>query len=144
VINFLWQSHFLLSYTKNYRMESDNKHITLINILGKNQIISIDDFLFVKANGKFTKGYFVEKDDVICSNLNMSFGKFVEHCSCYPALVQIHKSYVVNINKIDQYGNYPKDRLTITINDHKFELPIARKRKLMIHNIINRYKKSII
>ena len=62
-------------------MESDNKHITLINILGKNQIISIDDFLFVKANGKFTKGYFVEKDDVICSNLNMSFGKFVEYCS---------------------------------------------------------------
>lgn len=125
-------------------MESDNKHITLINILGKNQIISIDDFLFVKANGKFTKGYFVEKDDVICSNLNMSFGKFVEYCSCYAALVQIHKSYVVNINKIDQYGNYPKDRLTITINDDKFELPVARKRKLMIHNIINRYKKSII
>ncbi|MBK9582570.1 MAG: hypothetical protein IPO48_11880 [Saprospiraceae bacterium] len=36
----------------------------------------------------------------------------------------------MNINKIDQYGNYPKDRLTITINDHKFELPIARKENL--------------
>ena len=122
------------------RLEFNNKYIKLTNILGINQVIPIKNLLFVKAKSKYIKCFLTDDNEVTCSNVHLSIGKFVESCKLIPILVQIHKSYVVNIDKIEEYGAYPQENLTIIEKGNKFDIPIARRKRLYVHNIVKSIK----
>ncbi len=134
-----------LSLCKNLiSLETIINQFTFNNILGQEISIPTADVLFVKANGKYCKFYFLKGNEIASSNANINFKKCAENSLIYPIFYKIHKSYIVNLLHLQNYGTYPGNNMVINVLNSEYIIPISRKKKLDFHNYWNKYKKSII
>jgi two-component system LytT family response regulator len=88
------------------------------------------DILYLEASDKLTLLHFIEEDIPVVKHINLLIGK-VESLLDSGQFFRTHKSYILNIVHIQEYGSYPKNDLLI--NGDK-SIPLSRRKKLDFHN----------
>ncbi len=71
--------------------------------------VNIDEIIYGEANKSYTTVYTTRTSIVLCKNLK----QFAESLQPYPSFYRVHKTYIVNINYIQNIrkGLYPKIEL---------------------------------
>lgn len=101
------------------------------NIFSK---IILDDILFIQANGDFARIFFISKRSIV---IHFSLKEFL---NILPSnFFSSHRSFIVNIDKIDTIEDY-----TIYSNGETTPLSEFKKKELLIRlNYINSKTKTI-
>lgn len=105
-------------------------HAQQIQFLGENQKeelkVHADDILFIKSEGNYiTIGYL--KNGRFAQGLLRNTMKYAADClAAYPNHYQCHRSYIVNLYRIDRVGGNSQG-LKIMLKDFGEDIPVARK-----------------
>jgi len=107
--------------TKN----SQGQYISLSSETGKDKLqINIDDFFFVKSIDNYVEVYWKDRNTIRKSLLRGSLKKIQKELTPYSSMFRCHRTYIININKIDRIsGNSQGYRLSIGAD---YEIPVAR------------------
>lgn len=118
----------------------DNETDTII-LYGKNKDeyikTTVDDFLYLESIGHYVKVYLKSKDSkpqvkIIRNSLN----NIIKNIKQYNDVFQCHRSYVINLNKIERIeGNYKKSFLKLDLIDSK--IPISRPNYTKLRTVRN-------
>ena len=112
------------SYLKEIARDSNLKEI-YVRVDGRLVRISIDDILYFENVGDYVKVITVDKVHVINIALKHLHVKLN-----HPRLLKVHRSYIVNMDKI-------KDIQENTLVINKKVIPISRAHKAIVMNSIN-------
>ena len=108
-----------LNKTEHYETSSNSQNISSFFIKTRKglQKINVDDILFAKAEDNFTQIHTAKSKHLISNTLKVVSQKLPE-----TIFIRIHRSYLVNINKIDRI----KDDFVIV---NETSLPVSRQSK---------------
>ena len=101
--------------------------------------IPIDDILYVEGDGPMSVVYHIDNDKSKKSYVNLMI-RDLQALLSHHRFYRCHKAYIVNINKIEPYGKYPKDKITLN-ND--MTIPLAKRKRLEFHNVYLDFQKSL-
>lgn len=105
------------------------KYFEFESVAGNQFKVSLDDILFVEANGKNIRCYY-EKDNEIKSNaINLSMKDFIHIIDKHHQFFRVHKSFVVNCTKIRELDSFPVYFVKFMLNNQNFVVPVSRFRK---------------
>lgn len=79
-------------------MESVTKEVVFIRINRKHLKIAIDDILYLKAAGSYLRLITLKDKYSLSQNLSQFMRK-----NNMPAMIRVHRSYVVNISKVHSF-----------------------------------------
>ena len=102
-----------------------NDHVTTLDdrlfIRQKDRMVkvAIVDILFLEADRNYCKIYTQQKEYLVCTPLGR-----VEGAIASKKFIKVHRSFVVNIAKIDAIG---ENKESLILNDHN--IPIARRNR---------------
>ena len=84
--------------------------------------ISIDDVIYLAANGSYTHVYLKDKKPLLISKKLYQLSEMITH----PDMFKPHRSYIINLNHVVQYIR--RDGGFIIMDNEK-EIPLSTKRK---------------
>lgn len=87
-------------YNKVFTTESKEVNFIFLKSGQKFEKVSIDDILYLQADGSYTRFITSSKEYTLSGNLNNTSDKIKN-----PAFLRIHRSYIVNINSVTGLDN---------------------------------------
>lgn len=120
---------FFSSYSESLAINS--KHTIELPLLnGLVTPIEVQDVIYVKSQGNFSEVLHrssLKSDKLAKKVVNCSL-KTMEQLLSTPSMFRIHKSYIVNLEWVLPFENYPK--ASVQIKNSNINLPLAKRRKL--------------
>ena len=109
----------------NNTKNNQEQYISLSSETGKDKLqIKMNDFFFVKSVDNYVEVYWKDRNTIRKSLLRGSLKKIQKELTPYSSMFRCHRTYIININKVDRIsGNSQGYRLKLG-NDH--EIPVAR------------------
>lgn len=109
----------------NNTKNNQEQFISLSSETGKDKLqIKMNDFFFVKSIDNYIEVYWNDRNSTRKSLLRGSLKRIEKELNQYSSLFRCHRTYIININKVDRIsGNSQGYRLRIGA-DH--EIPVAR------------------
>lgn len=89
-------------------------------------IINHQDIMYCEADGRYTRVFLKNGEDIFVSKLLKTFEKILSGKDFF----RIHKSFLVNINYIKEF-KHPQNRVLILTNDTEFNIAFRRKSKFI-------------
>lgn len=118
------------------------KYFEFESVAGNQFKVSLDDILFVEANGKNIRCYY-EKDNEIKSNvINLSMKDIVKLIEKQHYFFRVHKSYIVNCTKIQELDSFPVYFVKFMLNNQNFVVPVSRFRKVEFYKHYTEIQKA--
>ena len=119
------------------------KYFEFESVAGNQFKVSLDDILFVEANGKNIRCYY-EKDNEIKSNvINLSMKDIVKLIEKQHYFFRVHKSYIVNCTKIQELDSFPVYFVKFMLNNQNFVVPVSRFRKVEFYKHYTEISKAV-
>lgn len=86
----------------------------------------LSDFMYAMSDGNYVKFYLQDQDGNISRHIKRNtLSNTEKQCSNYPTVLRVHRSYIVNIHKIDSVnGNSQGYKLTLA--DIEAQIPVSR------------------
>lgn len=108
----------------------------------RKRFIEVDQsqIVYFESFNSIAKCHILSDTDVLDKVIINSTLNKLEEVIDQEQFVRIHRSYLVNLNCIDPYGEYPKE--FVFINKSEYQLPLSKRRKLDFHNAYLRFHKS--
>lgn len=130
--NYLFKKHAASATYLNdsLKMESKhgqhNKYICLYSYNKTKKVeFDINDFYFIESKGNNVDIYFYEDDLITSKTLRNSLKKSLEYLADSADIVQCHRAYIVNLNKINNVeGN--SQGLVLKLANCDIEVPVSR------------------
>lgn len=118
------------------------KYFEFESVAGNQFKVSLDDILFIEANGKNIRCYY-EKDNEIKSNvINLSMKDIVKLIEKQHYFFRVHKSYIVNCTKIQELDSFPVYFVKFMLNNQNFVVPVSRFRKVEFYKHYTEIQKA--
>lgn len=95
------------------------------------QFIKIDDLLYFEADGSYTHVITLKGNYLVCKKIK-EFDELLQNDNRF---YRVHRSYLVNIQKISKYSK--KDGATLVVENNKV-IPVAREKKNDFDDFINK------
>ncbi len=116
-----------LSTLIDIKEEECNFEITISNQLSRDKdlIININDFLFAEANKNNVEIYYLQNDEVKSKTIRSTITTVEEEIN-YPNIFRCHRSFIVNLKKIES-ANGNSNGYQIKLKNSKNPIPVSRK-----------------
>lgn len=124
-----------ISYKKMVQSKKQATDIKpLIGIPNNNGLdyLNCDDILYLEATSRYTRAVAAQKE-IISS---YSIGKFKELMDPYPFFLQVHRSFIINLNHVKRY-----ERQGVIIMTNGHEIPISKNMRDEFLHIFGRVTK---
>lgn len=128
----LLKKHTASAYyvNENLKIESKykqhNKHISLYSYNEKKKIeFDVNDLYFIESKGNEIELSLYENNLIVCKTLRNTLKKSLEYLADSAEIVQCHRAYLVNLNKINSVkGN--SQGLVLKLTNCGIEVPVSR------------------
>jgi hypothetical protein len=102
-------------------------HVTLDSGTSRDNInFTTSDFTFAKVDGNYVEIHLLDPDEgAKCHLIRMTLSEVQEQLKDIPEIIRIHRSYLVNINKVNSVnGNAQGYKLQLAHTD--YQIPVSR------------------
>jgi len=129
---YLSKKNIDTSDTINEKLIRNNQEITIKSIItfhSYNNKSSVDfyvnDFFYIESKGNYVELYLLIENKIECIKLRNTIKKSTMLFSDYPNIIQCHRAYIINVNKIiSTKGN--SQGLKLKIRNCDAEIPVSR------------------
>ena len=111
--------------------------IELPLIKGQLQEYILENILYFEAKGSLSIVHYLSDSGTDKKYINMMLCD-IERSLMDAHFYRVHKSILVNVSKVMDYGEYPGGQLQLTDGQ---EVPMSRRRRLLFHNVWLGYQK---
>jgi len=121
-----------LSVYKFYQMLSNSKRGVEFEMFnGQKRTFNWNDIIYFKSDGYLTDLHYFEDDEVKKASIDQRIGQIEEDLDFQKFnIYRSHRSYLINLDNMMPYGNYPPDELRLKGD---LTVKLSRRRKLDFH-----------
>ncbi|MEP5611091.1 MAG: LytTR family DNA-binding domain-containing protein [Cyclobacteriaceae bacterium] len=121
---------------QNFQELKDEKYLSKIPVKRKGKIlfIPVDHIIWIESSGSFTKLHLADSIEISNSSISQ-----IEKDLDPTLHIRIHKSHMVNLDKIKSIESYFHGEYIITLSDGT-DLKLSRSYKNKLNQIMNQYK----
>lgn len=114
------------------------KRIELPLLKGKTWEVSVEDILYVQAEGQMSIVYYRDENSRSqYKYVNLLLGS-IEQQLCTSQFYRSHKSCLINLSQLVPYGRYPDTLLEVNNSEY---VPLARRRRMEFHKVYHEFMK---
>jgi len=112
--------------------------IELPLLKGKTWEVSVEDILYVQAEGQMSLVYYRDENSRSqYKYVNLLLGS-IEQRLCTSQFYRSHKSCIINLSQVVPYGRYPDTLLEV---NHSEYVPLSRRRRMEFHKVYGDFMK---
>ena len=112
--------------------------IELPLIKGQLQEYILENILYFEAKGSMSIVYYLSDSGTDKKYINKMLCD-IERSLMDAHFYRVHKSVLVNVSKVKDYGEYPGVQLQLTDGQ---EVPMSRRKRLAFHNVRLKYSRD--
>jgi len=109
----------------NYQTKEKNKKKIVLKEMDTHHVLAVDDIICCSAEGSYTKFYIKNKVQIVVSKHLKEYEKLLENYD----FIRVHRSHLVNINKIHKYEKRDGGILSLE-DDIKVMVSVRKKDKV--------------
>jgi len=132
----------------NSRDDSTKARIMLIEGKNSNECLKMkpDNFIYIKASGNYLDVcYYDEHHKIKKDTIRNSIAEVLQQIAEYSCIIQIHRSYVVNMKYVKTIkGTVKNTKLKIQKTTRVIEFPVSRARVASVKSKYDEYYTSIL